>query len=216
MTYASIENIGFSLFYDYDQLRDGKLTKLSDNGKIEWFRQRTEMVLMEPTRRLFDPSSTVRAELNSTDPTDLPLRTFTIPAFSILLNAIESLGGYIVPNAVGRDRNWQRFEAFVRTYMTPWTAPVPAGVRCAGPNLVDVLWKGYRNAVAHDFKIEGAGIDIQAKSRFEMINGLLQIQPELFHRDFEAGVGDFLAKVSHGGAPERSDFLQHFRCVFPH
>jgi hypothetical protein len=213
VTYASIENIGFSLFYDYDQLRDGKLSKLSDNGKIEWFRQRTEMVLMEPTRRLFDPSSTVRAELNSTDPTDLPLRTFTIPAFSILLNAIESLGGYVLPSAAG---NRKRFEAFMRTYMAPWTVAVPSGSRYTEPDLVTVMWKYYRNAIAHDFMIEGGGIEIGLKSRFQIVNGLLQIQPNMFCSDFHNGVAALFADVSTTGSAGRANFLTHFHEVFPH
>jgi len=36
MPHANIEGIDFTLFYDYDQLQAGKLTRLSDNGKIDW------------------------------------------------------------------------------------------------------------------------------------------------------------------------------------
>ena len=32
---AHIERKDFTLYYDYDQLRDGKLSRLTDDGKIE-------------------------------------------------------------------------------------------------------------------------------------------------------------------------------------
>ena len=43
-----VENDDFTLFYDYDQLRDRKLSKLSDDGKIEWFKYRMEAVFLNP------------------------------------------------------------------------------------------------------------------------------------------------------------------------
>ena len=91
MIHAQIEGKDFTLFYDYDQLRDKKLSKLTDDGKIEWFRLRTNFVFLEPLKRIFDRSSIAHCELNSTQQKPEPARMFMIAAFSILLNGVEAL-----------------------------------------------------------------------------------------------------------------------------
>ena len=60
---VEIESENFTLFYDYDYK---KLSKLTDDGKIEWFRLRMNFVFLEPLKRIFDRSSIAHCELKST------------------------------------------------------------------------------------------------------------------------------------------------------
>jgi hypothetical protein len=50
---AHIEGKEFTLHYDYDQLRDGKLSQLTEGGQIEWFRLRVNYIFLEPMSRLY-------------------------------------------------------------------------------------------------------------------------------------------------------------------
>jgi hypothetical protein len=63
MGIIEIEGMEFTLFYDYDQLRDRKLTELSEEGKIKWFGFRMEMVFLEPLRKIFNRESVAHKNL---------------------------------------------------------------------------------------------------------------------------------------------------------
>ncbi len=93
---AHIEGKDFTLYYDYDQLRDGKLSPLTEGGKIDWFRLRMQFVFLAPIERLFTAKSPAYRELNSTKPDDLPARSSVIASFSLLLNGIEALGSWLL------------------------------------------------------------------------------------------------------------------------
>ncbi|MGZ3319150.1 MAG: hypothetical protein ACXU95_17905, partial [Isosphaeraceae bacterium] len=121
---AHIEGNDFTLYYHYDQLRDGKLTRLSEDGRIDWFRYRMQFVFLEPIERLFTAKSPAYRELNSTKLDDLPARSFVIASFSLLLNGIEALGSFLTPKDA---RNRERFYAFIEKYMKPWGAASPMG-----------------------------------------------------------------------------------------
>ena len=43
MANAHLGGNDFTLFYDYDELREGKLYSLNDNEQIEWFKLRMTM-----------------------------------------------------------------------------------------------------------------------------------------------------------------------------
>jgi hypothetical protein len=86
----------FTLFYDYDELRDGKLSKLSSvDEKIEWFMYRMEAVFLNPLRKLFDRESAAHKELNSPPKTVWPWTAMMTGTFSLLLNGIEALGSFL-------------------------------------------------------------------------------------------------------------------------
>ncbi len=97
---AHIEGKDFTLYYDYDQLRDGKLSQLTDDGKIEWFRRRMDFVFLEPLSRLYQGKTPAYRALNSTKQNDLPARSFVVPSFSILLNGVEALGSFMTTVSV--------------------------------------------------------------------------------------------------------------------
>ena len=92
---AEINGVPFTLYYDYDQLKDGKLGGLKDDEKIEWFRLRIRFIFLEPLGRLYQGKTAAYRELNSLALDDLPARSFVVPAFSILLNGVEALGSFL-------------------------------------------------------------------------------------------------------------------------
>jgi len=138
---AHIEGKDFTLYYDYDQLRDGKLSPLTEGGKIDWFRLRMQFVFLKPIERLFTAKSPAYRELNSTKPDDSPALSFVIASFSLLLNGIEALGSFLTPKVA---HNKARFYAFIENYMKPWGRASPMGTA----NLKAILWDHFRNGIA--------------------------------------------------------------------
>lgn len=208
---AQIEGMGFTLFYDYDQLRDQKLSRLTDEGKIEWFRLRMACVFLEPLRRLFDTRSTAFRELNSDD--RRPYTLFVIAAFSVLLNGIEALGWFLPARNSGKGKNRDKFVAFIKTYMGRWDINV-VGTRYQTNYLPDILWRHFRNGIAHGFVIEGGRIDYDADATQYLVtpNGYLEIGPLAFFSDFLTAVQTFLTDIQ---LTCRSSFLGRFRKVYP-
>ena len=114
MATVTIDGIMFTLYYNYDQIRDHKLSLLSDTGKVVWFHRRMELVFLEPLRRFIDPNSIAHKELNSSDDTDMPHRTAIIATFSLLLNGIEALGSFISSKSTSKRK---AFLNFIQHYM---------------------------------------------------------------------------------------------------
>lgn len=212
MANAQIEDQEFTLFYDYDQLRDRKLTQLTDDGQVEWFRLRMECVFLEPLRRIFDRESVAHRELNSSPEDDGPSRTVMIAAFSILLNGIEALGSFLTST---RTSNRDNFYAFITNYMRNWDTIV-SGTSYQTDCLPEILWKHFRNGVAHGFVIEGGGIDYEAdETRWLVRDRCLEIGPERFFDEFQTGVGAFIDDISNPKSNRRTRFMSRFREVYP-
>ena len=207
MANAIINEIDFTLFYDCDQLRDKKLSRLSDKGKIEWFAKRMEFVFLKPLTILFDKSF---EEKNSKDGNG----TFTIMSFSILLNGVEALGSFLVPlkdkkknGKYTSGKNRDCFLEFIKKYMSEWNKN----------KIPDKLWKNFRNGIAHAFVIENGGIDYDADSvRFRTTKqGTLEIGPQAFFKDFQNGLACFFKDVGSKTDIKRV-FLDNFKEYYPH
>lgn len=209
ITRATIEGIDFTLNFDYDQLRDGKLHGLSEGGLIEWFRRRMRFVFLEPLSSLYGGRHSVgfRA-LNSIDVDDLPARSFVVATFSVLLNGVEALGSFLTPLNIPKRKgyNRQNFDIFIATYMPQWKTP----------RIRTFLWEQVRNGIAHGFRIEGGGIDNEADdTRWVVTPTLVQIGPNTFFREFRDGVNQFLVDIEAQPAT-RATFLARFRQLYPH
>jgi len=212
---AEIEGIEFTLYYDYDQLRDGKLSRLDDEGKMKWFQLRMDFVFLEPMKCLYGGKTPAFRTLNSMDRDDQPARSFVIASFSVLLNGIESLGSFMTDEPDEDEDNRKNFFAFMTTYMKPWDKDIrdsPYPTR----DLKTILWKHFRNGIAHGFRIEGGGIDNEADGqRWIVAPNALHVGPNTFFRDFLAGVESFFSDVKNNPT-RRSRFLQRFRQLYPH
>ena len=218
---AQIEGLDCTLYFDYDQLQHGKLSRLTDDGKIKWFRRRMEFVFLEPLTCLYSGKTPAYRALNSTKPNDLPARSFVIATFSLLLNGIEALGSFLTP--IGSTKR-DNFYAFVTKYMDTWDVLV-ANSPYSTADLKEILWRHFRNGIAHGFCIEHGGIDNEAdtvQGGWRVVTDTgpsgsmtshLDIGPNAFFQDFLAGVDSFFRDVR---TVHRASFLQRFRSVYPH
>jgi hypothetical protein len=172
-----IEDDVFTLFYDYDELRDRKLSKLSPAGKIEWFKSRMGAVFLNPLRKLFDRDSDAHKELNSAPNSEWPWTAIMTGAFSFLLNGIEALGSFlpqVTTNTIEHERkknapNYFAFKEFIKQYMSNWDICVENtdyrgknGAKYDKVYLPQILWKYFRNGIAHAFVVQGGGIEFEA------------------------------------------------------
>ena len=216
-----IEGIEFTLFYDYDQLRDKKLGSLTDDGKIEWFRLRMEMVFLEPLRRIFDKKSVAHLELNSPAESEWPRAAVMTAAFSILLNGVEALGSFLAYSTTfthehnkKRTKNYFAFREFIIRYMTNWDTKVE-GTSYKTSYLPEILWEHFRNGIAHAFVVKGGGIDYKADHTRWVVepNGYLEIGPVIFFNEFMCGLNFFFEDSKSKHQPI---FLSRLREVYPH
>jgi len=224
----TIEGIELTLFYDYDQLRDGKLSSLTDDGKIEWFRLRMEMVLLEPLRRVLNRKSLAYRELNSSQKSLWPRAAFMTAAFSILLNGVEALGSFIPydrkitkEHYKKKGSNYFAFRAFIKEYMKKWDTEV-RGTSYKDRNgnvyknvyLPLVLWDHFRNGIAHAFVVKGGGIEYMKKPLKWKVesNGQLEIEPVRFFKSFLIGVNKFFVDIK---SKHRTSFLTRFKLAYP-
>jgi hypothetical protein len=104
--------------------------------------------------------------------------------------------------------------------MTGWDitiSSIPYGIPPG--YLPDILWKYYRNGIAHGFVIEnGNGIDYRISPKPWEVQppGLLLINPVLFFHDFMVGLSKYLADIGNPHIREHRLFLSRFREVYPH
>jgi hypothetical protein len=208
---AWIEEMDFTLFYDYDQIRDTKLTQLTNEGKIKWFHLRMEAVFLEPLRRIFNQKSVAYRELNSRSTYDRPIRATMIAVFSVLLNGIEALGSFMRNSTKAKN-----FYAFMKKYMSDWNTHV-SGTSYQTGYLPRILWKYFRNGIAHGFVIEGGGGIEYANGdeKWKIEDGRLEICPIAFFKDFEIGVKAFFADIKDPNSNRRSSFLSRFQQLYP-
>ena len=217
---AHIEAKDFTLYYDYDQLRDGKLSLLTPDGKIEWFRLRMHFVFLEPIERLFTAKSPAYRELNSIKSNDLPARSFAIASFSVLLNGIEAIGSFLTDS----NKNKVRFYAFITKCMSSWdvrvsNSPYPTA------DLKAILWTHFRNGITHGFCISNGGLDNEADTApggWQIVTDTgpsgvttsrLVIGPNAFFRDFQTGVDQFFMALKRDPVRRRK-FLARFQNVY--
>jgi hypothetical protein len=217
-----IEDIEFTLFYDYDQLENQNLSKLTPDGKIEWFQYRMEVVFLSPIRKLFDRQSDVHKQLNSSPYSEWPWNAFITAAFSILLNGVEALGSFLPyskkfvnESKRNRSKNYYRFREFICKYMGDWNTNI-TGTSYKSSYLPEILWDHFRNGIAHAFVIEGGGIeyDTDPTNKWKIKWGrYLEIEPIRFFEDFLKGLNSFFKDVKGN---QRMYFLNRFKETYPH
>lgn len=238
-TGTPINGTHFTLYYDYDELRDGKLwgSTASDDVRIEWFRRRMMGVLIEPLTRLLDPNSPAFLEVNSefkrtgADGPHMrgPWRTFNGSAFLVTLTAVDALGLFVPPVGVNNPQPWShsgpRFRNFIAALLPQWNISipyqgVPLQLDCARVlatsqgKLVNILWKEFRCGFAHVFRSHGVGYNIYLNSRWAIVHGILQVSPIMFFQDFRVAFNQLCQSV-HSSPEFRRFFLQAFATVYP-
>ena len=206
----------FSLFYDYDEIRDGKISRLTNEQKALWFCRRIDMTFLEPLRRIWmsRPSGAFQ-ELMDTTP-HAP-RSFSIAIMSVMLNGVEALGSFLKPEMCrpenDRDENERVFRAFVEKYMTDWwdKRPVPG----ENLDLAQFLWKKFRNGIAHGFCIEKPGsLEFLEHDKFRWTSQVLQVCPIHFFEDLDRGVRSYFEdlRTKHDVLEK---FGRRFNVIYP-
>ncbi len=193
----------FTLFYDYDQIRDRKLSELNDKQKVTWLRARFEMTFLEPLRRLWNPSLPLFKELLFTSPQQQTNCSFSIALMVVMLNGVEALGSFLEPEIKGEKKNLRRFQAFCSSYMKEWK------------DVEKELWVNFRNGIAHGFCIEDQGsLEFLEDSRFEFDGPVLRVCPRHFFADLEKGVKDYFALLERDPTA-LAKFCERFNEVYP-
>ncbi len=204
-----IEGHDCTLFHDYDFHRDKILQQLTEDGKITWLEARMKMIFLEPISSLFDKSSKASIDLG-TPQNGIP-RTGTLISVSVLMNGIEALGSFITNNGSKKDN----FFAFVNKYLPAWAIEVNSPQRGNQKiALTKILWKEYRNGLAHSFAIGGAGVDtVQGIDKYKIDGNTLQIDIWKFFNDFKMGVTQMLDDF-RTDKKSRKQFMKRFKEVY--
>lgn len=215
----------FTLFYDYDQVEKHKLTSLTKEQKAVWFERRLRMAFLEPLRRIWKERTVFESLLESKLDSQKEC-SFSIAAMGIMLNVVESLGSFRNPDLAKpevQDGNRKMFIEFLSNHMRAWSVSTADNV-----SVPKVLWKSFRNGIAHDLRVgqvpQDGGLwgslefrDNFADSnrqRFERHGQLLRVCPEDFFDDLAAGVKEYFAKLDEGN--ELLDkFESRFDEVYP-
>ena len=122
----------------------------------------------------------------------------------------EALGSFLTPLS---SHNKDNFYAFISAYMNSWDLRVPNS-----PYQIDylpeILWKYFRNGIAHGFAIRRGGIYNEADpTKWRVVESRLEIGPNAFFKDFSTGVASFFLEVN---TIHRASFLRRFQEVYPH
>jgi len=216
-THAIIDGMEFALLYDYDR---PKLHMLSDEGKIEWFRWRMMSLYLTPLGFIFDTSSDVFKMFNDDDMTRKMVPdfwAFNITAFSALLNGMETFGAFMRPRFFNKNKkeNQENFHRFLRRYMSEWDQEVKIS-GSKEKKLWKILWLYFRNCLAHGLRIQNGGLENKDDSiPFEVINGLVQVNPIRFYSDLKTGTERYFDDILNN-VHDRKLFLYAFKDFFPY
>ena len=214
-----IQGDPFTLFYDYDQVEEHKLTPLTKEQKAIWFERRLRMAFLEPLRRIWKEHAVFESLLESKSNTQAEC-SFSIASMGIMLNVVEALGSFRRPELAqdDRDSNWRMFHEFLSNHMRAWNVSVASNI-----SVPTVLWTSFRNGITHGLRVgqvpqpgglwgslefRGNFTD-STRQRFEKQGQLLRVCPEDFFDDLVVGVREYFDKLREG-----SDLLDKFESRF--
>jgi hypothetical protein len=221
----SIPGDPFTLFYDYDQVEEHKLTLLNKEQKAIWFERRLRMAFIEPLRRIWKERVVFENLLESKLDSQKEC-SFSIAAMGVMLNVVEALGSFRKPELAQldeRDGNWKMFLEFLSNHMRAWNVSVANNI-----SVPKVLWTSFRNGITHGLRVgqvpQDGGLwgslefrgnfSDSSRQRFEKHGDLLRVCPEDFFDDLEAGVKGYFAKLKEGNEL-LGNFESRFDEVYP-
>jgi hypothetical protein len=167
---------------DYDRPH---LASLSPTDRISYLEKRTRLVALNPLRRI------LTLEVHPKDTSGNPVENSS--ALLILGVAIccsiESLGKFLNGSSGG---NHVRFKAFLHKYMNPDFQSQSLGSDTYG----EILWKYFRNGIAHGFAVCHGGYEGGAGSPYFVVNGsMLEINPTLLLDDLSQAFDNYLVDL---------------------
>ncbi len=208
-----IEGEKFSLLYDYDR---EKLKRLSDEGKIEWFKERMRFIFINPVRLLWDRSSELYKQVNTDEMPAVEHCGFNIAIFCTVLSGVESYGAFLKGVTKHDRENKSIFAAYVQKYMSEWYTNVK--IDGQQKHITDLLWDKCRNAIAHGFRIMEIGIDFIEEKGVEKnwgwIKKIFHINCFKFFFDFVESASSFYRDIDADPAM-KSKFVKTFNAFYP-
>ena len=165
------------------------------------------MIFLFPVKKIIDRAGTIYAQIEH--PPGEPPMTAMLMITSMLMNGIEALGSFLTTS----DKNGVCFDKFMDKYMPDWIAQVTVPHH-ARAKLSRVLWKSYRNGLAHSFVIKNAGIEpVPDPDKYIISHTTLQIDAWKFFDDLVAGVNTMFQDVRNDPQANRL-FLRRFKKVY--
>src|ERR1700704_4845138 len=118
-----IQGDPYTLFHDYDQVENAKLSLLSIAEKVIWFGERLCMTHVEPLKRIWNDAVVFEKLLHSKlDPN--ARCSFSIAAMALMLSVVETLGTFRSQKLKGKGKNRRAFFEFLSNHMNQWNANV--------------------------------------------------------------------------------------------
>lgn len=213
----------FTLFYDYDQSENKKLTPLNGKQKAKWFERRLYMTFLEPLRRIWKDETVAQSLLTSKSNPDAEC-SFSVVAMAAMLSVVEACGSFRKPKLADENKHWEMFIEFLSSHMKEWNRNIGTNV-----SVPTVLWESFRNGITHGLRVgrvrqaddlwgsleHHTNFTDKKKRRFEIHGRLLRICPEDFFDDLESGVKDYFAKL-RDSQDLMGEFEKRFKTVYPH
>jgi len=212
----------YTLFCDYDQIENKKLTTLDGKQKAKWFERRLGMTYIEPLRRIWK-EDVVSEKLLSSKMEPNTECSFSIASMGIMLGIIEALGSFRRPDLADQEKHWEMFLDFLGVHMRNWNRSIETNV-----SVPQVLWKSFRNGITHGLRMgevpqrgdlwasleHHTNFTDKQKRRYESHGQLLRVCPEDFFDDLYDGTKDYFEKLS-SDQDLFANFEKRFNKVYP-
>jgi hypothetical protein len=184
---------------DYDR---PSLPALGRGDRIDYFERRTRRVALNPLRRILQseilPKDTAGNEIADSS----ALLIFGVAVCC----SIESLGKFA--NG-GTGKSHDRFKAFLHKYMSP---SFQTG-RLAGKTYGEILWRYFRNGLAHGFAVCHGGYEGNAgESYFRPRGTILEINPTSLLEDLCDGFDKYMSDLRCASGTDQ--IYKNFDAVF--
>lgn len=181
---------------DYDR---PQLSALTPMERVDYLEKRVRLVVIQPLKRILD------TEIQPTSDSSA-LLIFGVS----LCCTIEALGKFLIG---GRPGAGVRFDAFLARYLrADFTSK-----SLVGDSYGRILWKHYRNGLAHGFAVKHGGFEgSKGKAYFVVRANALMLNPYGLFDDFTQGFEQYITDLRASGGKGQlfSDFDHVFDDVF--
>ena len=201
MTGKNFKSLTGWVDYDRPLLIAQALTK---SQEIMYFKKRIRMILLLPLNEMY-----ISLMKNKK-------RSSTVVCFgTCICCSIEALGKFHT-GKLDEGNSGHNFQQFVKDYMDHNYSQI-----LNGSPYVSILWKSFRNGLAHGFTIKHGGFEHhQLYFQIKNIGGVnkLEIDPTKFYIDFKRGIDKFIYKLDKVPSTDQAyiNFHKAFVDIFIH
>lgn len=184
---------------DYDR---PSLPALGRGDRIDYLERRTRLVALNPLRRILQSEILPKDTAGNLIADSSALLIFGVAVCC----SIESLGKFV--NG-GAGNNQDRFKAFLHNYMSPSFRLE----KLAGKTYGEILWRYFRNGLAHGFAVCHGGYEGSVGGPYFRPSGtMLEINPTSLLEDLYGGFDKYMKDLR--SAPDADPIYKNFDTVF--